>query len=74
MDLYEEVICTFAGHIRKLNIDAIAKVEIRDFWFKPAIAQQLNVTFVPIRKSAKLLGETYSYSYNLEYGSAVIEV
>ena len=74
MDLYEEVIFTLAERIRKLNIDAIAQVDIRGFWFEPAIAQQSNVTFVPIRKSAKLSEETYSYSYDLEYGSTVIEV
>ena len=53
--LCEEVICTFAERIRKLNIDAIAKVESSGFWFEPASAQQLNVSFVPIRMSAKLL-------------------
>ena len=37
-----------------------------------AIAQQLNLPFVPIRKRGKLTGETYSY--DLEYGSAEIEV
>jgi adenine phosphoribosyltransferase len=74
MDLYGQVISTFTERIRKLNIDAIAGVESRGFWFGPAIAQQLNVPFVPIRKRGKLPGETYSYSYNLEYGSAEIEI
>ena len=74
MDLYGQVISIFAERIRKLNIDAIAGVESRGFWFGPAIAQQLNVPFVPIRKRGKLPGETYSYSYDLEYGLAEIEV
>ena len=74
MDLYGNVISTFTERIRKLNIDAIAGIESRGFWFGPAIAQQLNVPFVPIRKHGKLPGETYSYSYDLEYGSAEIEV
>ena len=74
MDLYGQVISTFAERIRKLNIDAIAGVESRGFWFGPAIAQQLNLPFVPIRKRGKLPGDTYSYSYDLEYGSAEIEV
>ena len=66
MDLYEEVIFTFAEHFWKLNIDAIAGVENRGFWFGPAVALQLNVLFVPIRKSGKIPEETYSYFYNLE--------
>ena len=74
MDLYGQVISSFTERIRKLNIDAIAGVESRGFWFGPAIAKQLNVPFVPIRKRGKLPGETYSYSYDLEYGSAEIEV
>lgn len=74
MDLYGLVIGAFAERIRKLNIDAIAGIESRGFWFGPAIAQQLNVTFVPIRKRGKLPGEFYSQSYDLEYGSAEIEV
>ncbi|GIR12718.1 MAG: hypothetical protein CM15mP23_12930 [Cryomorphaceae bacterium] len=74
MDLYGQVISTFAERIRKLNVDTIVGVESRGFWFGPAIAQQLNVPFVPIRKCGKLPGETYSYSYDLEYGSSEIEV
>ena len=50
MDLYGQVISKFVERIRKLNIDAVAGVESRGFWFGPAIAQQLNVPFAPIRK------------------------
>ena len=41
---------------------------------KVALSRSLNKPFVPIRKRGKLPGETYSYSYDLEYGSAEIEV
>ena len=74
MDLYGAVIRTFVERIRELNIDAIAGVESRGFWFGPSIAHQLNIPFIPIRKKGKLPGDTYSYSYDLEYGSATIEV
>ncbi len=74
MDLYGQVISIFAKRIRELNIDAIAGVESRGFWFGPSIAHQLNIPFIPIRKKGKLPGDTYSYSYDLEYGSATIEV
>jgi len=74
MKLYGEVIDAFADRIRELNVDAIAGVESRGFWFGPSIAHQLNIPFIPIRKKGKLPGDTHSYSYNLEYGSAEIEV
>lgn len=74
MDLYGLVISTFAERISNLNIDAIAGVESRGFWFGPSISKQLNVPFVPIRKRGKLPGKTFSHSYDLEYGSAEIEV
>lgn len=74
MDLYGQVISIFVERIRELNIDAIVGVESRGFWFGPSIAHQLNIPFIPIRKKGKLPGETFSYSYDLEYGSATIEV
>tara|TARA_Y100000385_G_C13073392_1_gene630171 strand:- start:1237 stop:1761 length:525 start_codon:yes stop_codon:yes gene_type:complete len=74
MKLYGAVIDELVKQISLLNIDVIVGVESRGFWFGPAIAQQLNLPFVPIRKRGKLPGDTYSYSYDLEYGSAEIEV
>ena len=74
MKLYGAVIDELVKQISTLNIDVIVGVESRGFWFGPAIAQQLNIPFVPIRKRGKLPGDTYSYSYDLEYGSAEIEV
>ena len=74
MKLYSDVITAFAKRIQALNIDAIVAVESRGFWFGPAIAQQLNIPFIPIRKKGKLPGDTYSKSYDLEYGTATIEV
>ena len=74
MNLYGKVISIFVERIRELNIDAIVGVESRGFWFGPSIAHKLNIPFIPIRKKGKLPGETFSYSYDLEYGSATIEV
>ena len=74
MKLYGAVIDELVKQISVLNIDVIVGAESRCFWFGPAIAQQLNLPFVPIRKRGQLPGDTYSYSYDLEYGSAEIEV
>ena len=74
MKLFTKVVDAFAKQIELLKVDAIVGVESRGFWFGPAIAQQLNIPFVPIRKKGKLPGDTYIKSYDLEYGSATIEV
>jgi adenine phosphoribosyltransferase len=62
-----------AMQVRDLNIDVVAGIESRGFLFGPQLAQLLKVPFVPIRKAGKLPYKTIQESYDLEYGSAVIE-
>ena len=56
------------------TVDLVAGVEARGFVVGAALAHALGVGFVPVRKAGKLPGETASISYDLEYGSAEIEV
>lgn len=56
------------------KIDAIVGIESRGFIFGMMMANKLNVPFLLVRKAGKLPGETISSSYDLEYGSAVIEM
>ena len=56
------------------GVDLVAGVEARGFVVGAALAHALGVGFVPVRKAGKLPGETVSISYDLEYGSAEIEV
>jgi adenine phosphoribosyltransferase len=72
--LCQRIIDFFADEARKNNIEAVCGVESRGFLFGPSIALQLGVPFVPIRKKGKLPGDTISYSYDLEYGSATVEM
>lgn len=74
MDLYNEVVAEFEKQLKDLNLDCIAGVESRGFWFGLAIAQALKIPFIPIRKKGKLPGETIVSSYDLEYGAASIEI
>ena len=74
MTLYRRVINEFELRINSLNIDLIVGIESRGFWFGPAIADKLNIPFIPIRKKGKLPGDTFSKTYTLEYGSATIEI
>jgi adenine phosphoribosyltransferase len=56
------------------KIDKVIGVESRGFFFGTLIAQKLNVGFVPVRKPNKLPFKTISASYDLEYGSDVLEM
>lgn len=55
-------------------INAIAAIEARGFVFASPLAQKLKLPLILVRKKGKLPGNTYSCSYNLEYGTATIEV
>ncbi|MCS6980141.1 MAG: adenine phosphoribosyltransferase [Flavobacteriales bacterium] len=59
---------------RPAEIHAVAGIESRGFFFGFALAQRLGVPFVPLRKGGKLPAETYTVTYDLEYGSAVLEM
>ena len=56
------------------QIQKVAGVEARGFIFGLAVAMELSVGFVPIRKPGKLPLETVGEDYELEYGSARVEV
>ncbi|WP_293299054.1 adenine phosphoribosyltransferase [Pedobacter sp. UBA4863] len=72
--LCNEIVVALAQQLRGLKIDVVAGIESRGFLFGLALAQKLNVPFVPIRKAGKLPYKTVQQSYNLEYGSAILEV
>ncbi len=54
--------------------DAIAGLDARGFIIGAVVAYELNVGFVPIRKKGKLPFDTVAESYELEYGSASVEL
>ena len=55
-------------------VDKVAGIEARGFIFAAPVACRLGAGFVPIRKKGKLPGVTFAQEYNLEYGTATIEV
>jgi len=55
-------------------VDKVAGIEARGFIFAAPVANRLGVGFVPIRKQGKLPGATFAEDYDLEYGTATIEV
>ena len=56
------------------KVDIVAGLDARGFIIGAALAYQLNVGFVPIRKKGKLPFDTVSQSYALEYGEATVEI
>ena len=55
-------------------VDKVAGIEARGFILAAPVANRLGAGFVPIRKKRKLPGATFAQDYDLEYGTATIEV
>ena len=72
--LCNDIADAIVNQVKDLDIQAIACVEARGFLFGPIIAQKMKIPFVPIRKKGKLPYKTVSHEYELEYGSAIIEM
>ena len=59
---------------RALRPDVVAGLDARGFILGAVLAYELNVGFVPIRKKGKLPFSTVAETYELEYGSATVEL
>ncbi len=60
--------------LESLEYDVVVGPESRGFIFGVPVAYEAHKSFVPVRKKGKLPCETISAEYDLEYGSAVIEI
>jgi len=56
------------------NITAVAGMEARGFIFGSLVAWEMGLPFIPLRKPGKLPYDVHSVAYDLEYGSAALEV
>ncbi|KAJ56006.1 adenine phosphoribosyltransferase [Actibacterium mucosum KCTC 23349] len=66
----DQMLHPYAG----VKIDKVVGLEARGFILGGAIAHQLTVGFVPVRKKGKLPGTVISQDYKLEYGEAIVEL
>lgn len=64
----------FVERYAEAGITLVAGIDARGFIIGPLVAHQLGVGFVPVRKQGKLPFETVSSSYQLEYGTATVEL
>ena len=71
---FRDVIDRMADPVKDANIDLVVGMESRGFIFAAPLAYQLGAGFVPVRKLGKLPAETIEVEYDLEYGTATLEV
>lgn len=57
-----------------VHVDKVVGVDSRGFIFAPMLASKLGAGFIPVRKKGKLPYKTLSESYNLEYGTDILEI
>jgi adenine phosphoribosyltransferase len=71
---FTEAVDRLISHYRPDDIDVIAAAEARGFLFAAPMALRMGKPFVPLRKPGKLPHQTHSLRYDLEYGSAELQV
>src|SRR5471030_344288 len=72
--LFRASIDVFLEQCRGKKIDKIVGIDARGFLFGSAVAYELGIGFVPVRKKGKLPYQTKETSYTLEYGEATVEM
>ena len=71
---FKECVNQIVERTRKFKVDKIAAVESRGFVFASAVSYLVDKPFILLRKKNKLPAETHSVDFELEYGTATIEV
>lgn len=73
--LLQSTVDALLDQIQDLSIDKIAAADARGFYFASAMATRLGIGFIPVRKKGKLPSPNkLSEDYDLEYGTATIEI
>jgi adenine phosphoribosyltransferase len=73
-DAFAAVVSAMAEGSGEADIDKVVGIEARGFILAAPVACCLGAGFVPVRKQGKLPAETLAESYQLEYGTATVEV
>ena len=72
--LFAAAVGVFVQRHCDAKLDKVAAIEARGFLFGAAVAHELGVGLIPVRKKGKLPSITIEASYDLEYGSATLEI
>lgn len=73
-EAFHRVIKTFADRYRSFDLDAIVGLDSRGFIFGTALAYEMNLPFVMVRKAGKLPRKVEKIDYELEYGKTSFEI
>ena len=73
-ELFKSAIDIFLEANAGRKLDKVVGIDARGFIFGAAVAYELGIGFIPVRKKGKLPYKTESMAYTLEYGEAVIEM
>ena len=73
-DAFKKSVDLLARKFKNENIELVVGIEARGFIFGAALAYKLKAGFVPVRKKGKLPSKTKSVTYQLEYGTDVLEM
>lgn len=73
-DALKDAVDKLMENLKDVEFDYILGPESRGFIFGMPIAYNMNKGFVPVRKAGKLPGKVISQTYNLEYGTATLEI
>lgn len=73
-ETFSETLRLMGDKVKSIEFDVIAGPESRGFIFGVPLAVQHQKGFIPVRKAGKLPCETIKKTYELEYGSATIEI
>jgi adenine phosphoribosyltransferase len=73
-DGFKMAIDSMMDNVKDIDFDVVIRLESRGFIFGAPIAYNLGKPFVLVRKKGKLPCETIEESYDLEYGSATVEI
>src|SRR3954466_464834 len=72
--LFRSSVDLFLAECQGKKIDKIVGIDARGFLFGSAVAYELGIGFVPLRKKGRLPYKTESAAYTLEYGEAEMEL
>jgi adenine phosphoribosyltransferase len=73
-EAFRAVIDAMADQVDETKVDIVVGMESRGFIFSAPLAYKLNAGFVPVRNLGKLPAETIEVEYELEYGTATLEI
>jgi len=73
-EIFGYIVSEIGSYYEGFGITKVVGIESRGFILGSSLANELKAGFIPIRKPGKLPAETYSQSYDLEYGSDSLEI